>query len=94
MKDAEFKQSNSMLMAVLKKQKNEGLDKTKHYPTISRNDLEIILSPDSFDLEDPTELQQKVFFDIQLNFARRGRENIQSLKKSASNFAKDDVGNE
>ncbi len=39
-------------------------------------------------------LQRKVWFDLTIHFARRGCENINSLKKDAYSFKTDDVGRE
>ena len=42
----------------------------------------------------PDQLQQKVFFDLQYNLARHGRENLQFLKPSNFKFRFDDAGRE
>ncbi len=94
MQSPDFATSNRMLFAVIKNLKEKGMDKTKHYTPISENDLTKLQQPESFDLNDPQQLQQKVFYDIQLNFARRGRENIRELKKSSFTFDMDDSGTE
>ena len=57
-------------------------------------DLEKIKEPNSFDINSPKELQQKVFFDINYNFARRGRENLRTFNKSTLIFGVDDSGRE
>ena len=90
----EYSTSNRMLYAVLKDLKNEGLDKTKHYPAIREIDLDKIKEPGSFNLNDPKELQEKVFFDLQYNFGRRGRENIRSFTKNTFTCDRDDSGRE
>ena len=88
----EFSTSNRMFAAVLKKGKKQGNDQAKHFPPISALDLEKLRDPFAFDEERPTELQQKVFFDTQLIFARRGRENLRNLTKHSFTFATDDMG--
>ena len=89
-----FSTSNKMFFSILKKTKEEGADKTKHWPHIEEKDLEKILSEEAFDLHNPKELQLKVFFDIQYNFARRGRENLREMKRNNFKFKKDDIGRE
>ena len=77
--------------SVIKQIKEEGGDKTRHYPAIEERDLEKILSPEAFDIDNPKELMLKVFFDLQYNFARRGRENLGELKLSYFEFHCDDA---
>jgi len=89
-----YASSNKMFFSVIKKIKEEGGDMTKHYPSIEDKDLQRILSHDAFDLENPKDLMLKVFFDIQYNFARRGRENLRELKPSYFAFKSDDSGRE
>ena len=90
----EFGSSNRMLFAVIKKLKQQGKDVTTHYPAISADDLLKIQSTDGFDVSDPIQLQEKCFFNIQLHFARRGRENFRNLCKSSFMLSKDDTGRE
>lgn len=92
MNSPEFTTSNRMLFAVIKNLKENGLDFTTHFPPISKADLEILQDSSSFNLTNPKQLQQKVFFDIMINFARRGQENLRSLKKNSFKFDHDDLG--
>ncbi|KAK7089520.1 uncharacterized protein [Littorina saxatilis] len=94
MKDSAFSTSNKMFCGVLKKAKEEGCDETKHYPNIAESDLTKLRSDQAFDLNDPTQLQEKVWFDLQLHFARRGMENTRSLKASSFAIKTDDMGKE
>lgn len=94
MTDPVFNKSNRMLIAVLKKQKEAGQDRTTHFSRISQADMDIINSPSSFDLNNAEELQQKVFFDIQLQFGRRGRENVRNLRKDFFKLKRDEAGQE
>ena len=89
-----YASSNKMFFSVIKQIKEEGGDKTRHYPAIEERDLEKILSPEAFDIDNPKELMLKVFFDLQYNFARRGRENLGELKPSYFEFHCDDAGRE
>ncbi|KAK3096570.1 hypothetical protein FSP39_001389 [Pinctada imbricata] len=81
-----------MFLAMLKKIKKEGCDKTKHHLPISEADLEILRNCGVFSTDCPKSLQRKVWFDITLNFARRGRENLRQLKFDCFNFAQDENG--
>ena len=92
MNSPDFATSNRMLFAVIKNLKQRGLDFTKHYSVISNADLDLILNERAFNMNNPKELQEKVFFDIMINFARRGRENLRNLTKSSFNFGIDDAG--
>lgn len=92
MSDSSFANSNRMFAAVMKKAKEEGCDKSKHTPNIRDLDLEKIRAMDAFDLDHQKQLQEKVWFDIQLHFARRGRENSRTLKASSFAFKHDDTG--
>ena len=65
-----------------------GKDVANHIPHISENDLKNIQCPSAVDLNLPKQLQEKVFFDIQLNFVRRC--GLMSLKKDAFMLSKDD----
>ena len=94
MTSEKFSSSNKMLYAVIKDLKKEGLDTSKHYPAISEIDLQKVKDKNSFNLNDPSELQQKVFFDLQYNFGRRGRENLRDFTKSTFLLDKDDSGRE
>ena len=92
MNSPEFATSNRMLFAVIKNMKQKGLNFTKHYPKISNADLQLVLNERAFNQNDPKQLQEKVFFDLMINFARGGRENIRSLTKSSIQFDIDDAG--
>ena len=92
MSNEDFHRSNQVFIAVLKKLKRDGFDKTKHYPAIAEADLEKLRQSEVFSRKQPRSLQKKVWFDIALTFARRARENLESLKKDAFVFKKDDTG--
>ena len=67
-------QSNKVIKAMLVKLKKEGKGVVKHRDPISKLDMTKILS--CLDLNTPQGLQDKVFIDIMLYFANRGRENL------------------
>ena len=55
-----------------------------------RGTLKFKKKPNSFDLDNPDQLQEKVFFDIMLQFARRGREELRELKTNSFEIRTDD----
>jgi hypothetical protein len=64
--------------AMLVKLKKEGKGVVKHKDPISKEDMTRILS--FLDLNSPQGLQDKVFIDIMMYFANRGRENLRNMK--------------
>ena len=87
-----FAYSNRLFASMIKKCKLEGKDTSRHHPVIPYSDLEKILAVDAFNIQNPEELQMKVFFDLQYFFARRGRENLRNLKPSHFKTGIDDAG--
>ena len=83
---SDIHRSNKMFEAMLKKVKRGNMDRAKHYPPIAEADLTKLRQSEAFNLDQPKHLQRKVWFDIALDFARRGRENLQNLKKDAFAF--------
>ena len=92
--DKEFISSNKVFIAVLKNLKAEKGDQTRHYPPISDNDLVKLRATNAFNLGNSTQLQEKVWFDLTLHFARRGRENARNLTADSFLFKTDDLGHE
>ncbi|KAK3085003.1 hypothetical protein FSP39_022764 [Pinctada imbricata] len=86
MENKEFHKSNQMFLAVLKKLKQEGHDKTAHHPPISTNDLQLLHTTGVLSTDTPRSLQRKVWFDVTINFARRGRENLRELRYNCFEF--------
>ncbi|CAB4037784.1 uncharacterized protein LOC110973579 [Paramuricea clavata] len=74
----QFVQSNRVFKAMLVKLKKEGKGVVKHKDPISKEDMTKILS--FLDLNSPQGLQDKVFIDIMMYFANRGRENLGTIK--------------
>lgn len=69
--DAEFKTSKEMFQAVLIDLKRCGKGDTKHKDVISEADLQKLYKSDTFSLDRPKTLQNKVFFDMYYT-CRRG----------------------
>ena len=54
-----FSSSNKMFAVILKQNKSEGKDTSKHFQPISSLDLNKLKSSDAFDLDE--QLQEKIF---------------------------------
>ena len=57
--DKDFTTSNKMFKSMLRKIKNEGGDKTTHYPVITEEDIGKLFQADSFDLTDPVQFSKR-----------------------------------
>jgi len=81
-----FASSIKMFNAVLKSKAGD----SKYFSSISLYDIEKINDPKAFNINDPLELQQKVFFNIVQTFSLGGSDILQSLKKSSFVFKVDE----
>ena len=81
-KDTEFNEANRIYEAQCVELKKQGLAKTEHKPPIADEDIKKLYRCGVFNTENPTTLQNKVFFEIMLFFCRRGRQNLRQLKKT------------
>ena len=77
--DVNFNRSNTIFENVLKETKAEGLGDTDHHPEVEPEDLEKLYS--SIDINNPTGLQELVWFNIMYQMCRRGRQNVREMKK-------------
>ena len=89
-RDSDFKPANLVLKGRLKMNRAAGLDVTKHKDAIEPGDIAKMYDTKVLSNDNPKALQYKVFFEISLHFARRGREGLRELKPSAFVFKKDD----
>ena len=71
MKDAEFNKANRLYGAQCIELKKQGLAKTEHKPPIGNEDTEKLYRCSIFNTENPSTLQDKVFFEM-LFFCRHG----------------------
>ncbi|XP_059328213.1 activating transcription factor 7-interacting protein 1 isoform X3 [Ammospiza nelsoni] len=83
MKDKEFASANMVFVSVLKMLRMQGKDETHHHPPIAAEDLRKIKQSGVLGLHSPLALVNKVWFDLQLHFAKRGREILRDLAPDA-----------
>ncbi|XP_064367468.1 activating transcription factor 7-interacting protein 1 isoform X2 [Dromaius novaehollandiae] len=92
MKDKEFASANMVFVSVLKMLRMQGKDETHHHPPIAAEDLHKIKQSGVLGLHSPLALVNKVWFDLQLHFAKRGREILRDLAPDAFVVEKDKNG--
>ncbi|XP_023789823.1 activating transcription factor 7-interacting protein 1 isoform X3 [Cyanistes caeruleus] len=92
MKDKEFASANMVFMSVLRMLRLQGKDETHHHPPIAAEDLRKIKQSGVLGLHSPLALVNKVWFDLQLHFAKRGREILRDLAPDAFVVEKDKNG--
>ena len=81
MKDREFSSANQVIQGTIKLMRASGNDVIQHKSAIQKEDMKKIR--DNLKLNTPQGLQDKVFIDIVLQFARRGREGLWELTKDS-----------
>jgi hypothetical protein len=79
-----FKPANLLFHAMLVRLKQAGKGVSVHKPPMEVDDIAIIYK--SFNLDEPTDLQNNVFVDFMLFYCNRGRENLRELKKTDFSF--------
>ncbi|XP_037739255.1 activating transcription factor 7-interacting protein 1 isoform X4 [Chelonia mydas] len=92
MKDKEFASANMVFVSVLKMLRMQGKDETHHHPPIAAEDLRKIKLSGVLGLHSPLALVNKVWFDLQLHFSKRGREILRDLAPDAFVVEKDKNG--
>lgn len=75
---------------MLKHIRSLGEGETDHYPEIEPEDITKLYN--SFNMNNPTALQEKVWFDIMYNLGRRGREILRTMKKGTFSVNVDATG--
>ena len=88
--DNVFKPANIVFSGRLKLNKIQGKDTTTHKTPIQRGDMEKLYSSNVLSNDNPVALQRKVYVEISLHFARRGREGLRDLKVSSFEILTDD----
>ncbi|XP_033967458.1 zinc finger MYM-type protein 3-like [Pseudochaenichthys georgianus] len=92
MKDNEFTTSNNVFSGLIKSLRRAGQDKTEHHPAITNEDLEILRKSRAMDPNTPRGLLNKVWFDTQLHFGRRGKEGLRKLTPQSFVVKRDSAG--
>ena len=92
LKDPSFTSANSVFIGSLKKMKQDGVDRCKHYPPISSEDLKKMYDSGILSTQSPISLQRKVFFELMLHFGRRGKEELREIKREHVKFCRDEFG--
>ncbi|CAC5397475.1 unnamed protein product [Mytilus coruscus] len=69
-------------------------DRLCYFYAVAEGDIKKLYSSGIFSTDHPVTLQNKVFWDIMLNFGRRGQEGLTDLKKTTYAKCKDDKGQE
>jgi hypothetical protein len=77
-KDQAFLRSNEVFTGKQGLLKRQGNGATKHHDVICDEDMKLIAN---LRADNPEMLQLKVWFTLQLHFARRGAENVHAMKK-------------
>ncbi|XP_068590801.1 uncharacterized protein KIAA1958-like [Cebidichthys violaceus] len=92
MKDAEFSSANKVFSGVLKKIRKSGRDVTLHHRALSPRDIRTLRHSRAMDTGTPRGLLNKVWFDIQVYFGRRGKQANRNLKPDSFAIRKDKRG--
>ena len=82
-KGTEFQSSNKLLQSMIKLNKRENNENTKHKPPIPAADLQKLKSSNTIRGDSPWGLLQNVWLNISLYWCRRGREGQRQLTKQS-----------
>lgn len=94
MHDRVFQSANQVFVGVVRKLRQDGLDKTKHKDAITAADMQLIRDSGVLSTDDPVGLQRKVYMEVSLHFCRRGREGLRELRKDSFIVKADENGRE
>ncbi|XP_059199538.1 uncharacterized protein LOC131979533 [Centropristis striata] len=92
MRDSEFTSANKVFLGVLRKIRKSGRDRSSHHQALSPDDIRILRHSRAMDTSSPKGLLNKVWFDIQVYFGRRGKQANRDLKPDSFVIRKDDRG--
>ncbi|KAK1904332.1 ATP-dependent helicase/nuclease subunit A [Dissostichus eleginoides] len=90
LKDTEFTTCNNVFIGVVKILRKKGLYTSVHHSSVTEDDFNAIKQV--LDPNTPEGLVNKVWFDVQLHFGRRGNEGNRQLKPSSFTTKTDENG--
>ena len=92
MRDKEFMTSNQVLNGIQKTRRRKGEDVRTHKTEISSDDIASMFASPVLSSGTPWGLLYRVFFQVCLHFARRGREGLRALTRDSFKFEVDGRG--
>ncbi|XP_053338834.1 uncharacterized protein LOC128510512 isoform X1 [Clarias gariepinus] len=90
--DPEFTPANNVFKGVVKEIRRSRKDRTTHYPPISPEDQRVLKFSAALNPDNPKGLLNKVWYDIQLHFGRRGKDGNRDLKPDCFILKRDENG--
>ncbi|XP_069086047.1 uncharacterized protein [Pleurodeles waltl] len=94
MHDPSFISANNVFLGIIKRKRREAKHTAERHGAITRDDLIKLRSSPIFGVTEPTTLLNKVWFEVQLHLARRGREGLRVLPPDAFAIVTDEDGHE
>ena len=90
MHDIAFQSANQVFVGMVRKLRQDGLDKTRHKDAIRASDMKKLYECGTLSTDDPVGLQRKVYIEVCLHFCRRGREGLRELRKESFVIQRDE----